>query len=156
MKKKLYFSHLSIDSKYINSTGSQTFHERCDRIRKCLYENGIRGRLTLAKCKQLKKQMKLKRKLETTTPIIKTEDDKTSIQESIDSVKTEQNPEITALPEKINDFKCEDNLDPTNIVEAIFGENQSNAETIDQILNNELPNDLINEPIEYFEHVRNI
>lgn len=100
--------------------------------------------------------MKLKRKLETTTPIIKTEDDKTSIQESIDSVKTEQNPEITALPEKINDFKCEDNLDPTNIVEAIFGENQSNAETIDQILNNELPNDLINEPIEYFEHVRNI
>lgn len=39
--------------------GSKTFQERCERIRNFLQDRGIEGEPTMAKCKQLKKQLKL-------------------------------------------------------------------------------------------------
>lgn len=50
------FSHVKI-------VGSKTFQERCERIRNTLYQNGIEGEPTLAKCKKLKKQLKLKEEI---------------------------------------------------------------------------------------------
>lgn len=44
-------------------TGSKTFQERCERIRNTLHSNGIEGEPTMAKCKQLKKQLKLKEEI---------------------------------------------------------------------------------------------
>lgn len=43
--------------------GSKTFQERCERIRDILYRNGIEGEPTMAKCKKLKKQLKLKEEI---------------------------------------------------------------------------------------------
>lgn len=43
--------------------GSKTFQERCERIRNTLHSNGIEGEPTMAKCKQLKKQLKLKEEI---------------------------------------------------------------------------------------------
>lgn len=45
------------------NVGSKTFQERCERIRDVLYRNGIEGEPTLAKCKKLKKKMKLKEEI---------------------------------------------------------------------------------------------
>lgn len=46
-----------------HSIGSKTFQERCERIRATLNSNGIEGEPTMAKCKQLKKQLKLKEEI---------------------------------------------------------------------------------------------
>lgn len=43
--------------------GSKTFQERCEKIRNVLYRNGIEGEPTLAKCKKLKKTLKLKEEI---------------------------------------------------------------------------------------------
>ncbi|XP_055324648.1 MATH and LRR domain-containing protein PFE0570w-like [Sitodiplosis mosellana] len=43
--------------------GSKTFQERCDRIRSLLHRNGIEGEPTIAKCRRLKKQLKLKEEI---------------------------------------------------------------------------------------------
>lgn len=45
------------------SIGSKNFQERCERIRNTLHSNGIEGEPTMAKCKQLKKQLKLKEEI---------------------------------------------------------------------------------------------
>lgn len=48
---------------FVRLLGSKTFQERCERIRDILYRNGIEGEPTMAKCKKLKKQLKLKEEI---------------------------------------------------------------------------------------------
>lgn len=48
---------------FFRSLGSKTFQERCERIRATLNSNGIEGEPTMTKCKQLKKQLKLKEEM---------------------------------------------------------------------------------------------
>lgn len=57
--------------------GSKTFQERCERIRNLLSQNGIEGEPTMAKCKKLKKQLKLKEEIAGLDPnaIINVNDD---------------------------------------------------------------------------------
>lgn len=64
-------------TKCIDFVGSKTFQERCERIRNTLYENGIEGEPTLAKCKKLRKQLKLKEEISGLDPsvIIETKED---------------------------------------------------------------------------------
>lgn len=60
------FYHLNLIhqfSSFLQLIGSKTFQERCERIRHTLHSNGIDGEPTMAKCKQLKKQLKLKEEI---------------------------------------------------------------------------------------------
>lgn len=171
----------SIQLKLIQFSGSKTFQERCDRIRDCLQEYGVRGRPTLAKCKRLKKQLKAqKKKLDNN----KLGSDATNDTKQIENVKEESdenlitsdlnkqiNPTRTELNENFDSIpidgqlKSEENVEPSNLVEAILDTNASNIDAINQILNSELPNlpnlpnNLIEcavESVDYFEQVRNI
>ena len=57
--------------------GSKNFQERYERIRKTLQSNGIEGEPTMGKCKQLKKQLKLREEIAGLDPsvIIESNDD---------------------------------------------------------------------------------
>lgn len=171
-----YLLLLSISIEIYCYPGSKTFQERCDRIRNCLQENGIRGRPTLAKCKRLKKQLKAQKKNPDNNKLggkfatndakqienVKEESNenllKSELDEEINSTRTELNENLDAIPVD-GDLKSEENIEPTNLVETILDTNESNIDAINQILNSELPNDLIEcavESVDYLEQVRNI
>lgn len=59
------FTYVNYNNKLIilAIAGSKTFQERCERIRDVLYRNGMEGEPTMAKCKKLKKKMKLKEEI---------------------------------------------------------------------------------------------
>lgn len=171
----------SIQLKFIQFSGSKTFQERCDRIRDCLQENGVRGRPTLAKCKRLKKQLKTQKKKPDDNKLgsdatndtkqienLKEESDenliKSELNTQINPTRTELNENFDSMPID-GELKSEENVEPTNLVETILDTNDSNIDAINQILNSELqnlpnlPNDFIEcavESVDYFEQVRNI
>lgn len=162
--------------KCIQFPGSKTFQERCDRIRDCLQENGVRGRPTLAKCKRIKKQLKAQKKKPDNNQLDCNATNE-NVNESVENlIKPEldkhiQTPTRTELNENFDsksvdgELKSEENVEPTNFVETVLDTNESNIDAINQILNSELPNlpnlpnDLIEcavQSVDYFEQVRNI
>lgn len=148
-----------------------------------MQENGVRGRPTLAKCKQLKKQLKTqKKKPDNNNQLGGNATNETkqieSVNESNDNnlIKSHLDKQINAMRTEFNEhsdsisiegeLKSEENVEPTNLVEILLDTNESsNIDTINQILNSELSNlpnlsnDLIEcavESVDYFEQVRNI
>lgn len=91
--------------------GSKTFQERCERIRNILHRNGIEGEPTLAKCKRLKKQLKLKEEVAGVDPnvIIESKEDqdrskrsarratqRNYVYDELDEMKRQPQPEYQA------------------------------------------------------------
>lgn len=122
-----------------------------------MYENGIEGEPTLAKCKKLKKQLKLKEEIAGLDPsvIIESKEDEGRpkrtrratrrnyvYDDTIESTKSQQpaiSEDTSQLLQKIKSFidsddsegddqsKTSNSIDPSNMVEAIIDSNDINA-----------------------------
>lgn len=134
--------------------GSKTFQERCQRIRDVLYKNGIEGEITMAKCKKLRKRMRLKEEVEglDTSVIIEANEeggarprrratrrnyvyDERNEPKRQHEIQVEKKEDASNLLRKMKEFIDSDsddddksNFDPSCMVEAVMESNQERIE----------------------------